>query len=70
MSSAPVAGRDAGELLDQRPQALGDRDAPGVDPDERELRDVGMALDDLVGDAAKRALEVVLAQQHALGLGG
>ena len=64
MSSAPVGTRDAGELLDQRGQPLGEGDAAGVDPDQGEAIDVGVLLDDLVRDAAQRALQIGLVEQH------
>ena len=40
----------AGELGDQAPQPLGERDAARVDADERDGVEIGIALDDLVGD--------------------
>jgi hypothetical protein len=51
-----LAKRDLGraQLLDALAQPLRERDATRVDPDERELREVGVALDDLVRDARQR----------------
>ena len=57
----------AGELPDQRSQPLGDGDAPRVDADEGDLLEVGVALDDLVGDAMERAVERLRVEQYALG---
>ena len=51
----PERDLDVGELLDQRAQALGDGDAARVDADEGYLLEVGVALDDLVGDAMQGA---------------
>ena len=54
-------------LLDQRGEPLCERDAAGVDADEREPAEVVVALDDLVRDPRERALEALcpgdLAQQ-------
>ena len=50
-------------LLDQRGEPLGDRDAAGVDADQREPAEVVVALDDLVRDARERALEALRVQQ-------
>ena len=65
------AGRDARArvLLDQVAQPLGQGRAPGVDADEPERGEVGMLLDDLMGDPAEGALERFLVEQHALGRG-
>ncbi len=57
-------------LGDQGAQALGQRDAAGVDPDERDLGKVGVALDDLVGDALEGAGERIRVEQCLLGLSG
>src|SRR5581483_6180889 len=46
---------DAGALLDHRADALGERDAAGVDPYECDRVEVVVVLDDLVRDAAERA---------------
>ncbi len=53
MSTAPRAGVDAGALLDQAREPLRERDAAGLDPDEREVVKRRVALDDLVGDSRK-----------------
>ena len=50
---------DAAELLDQPAQPLRERDAARVDADERDRVEVGVRLDDLVGDAVKGALQRV-----------
>ena len=50
-------------LLDQAGQPLGDRDAAGVNPDQREPAEVVVALDDLVRDPRERALEAFGVQQ-------
>src|SRR5919206_391088 len=63
-------GRDAGALLDQPPQALRERHAAGVDADERDLVEVGVPLDDLVGDPGERAAEGVLVQEQLPGGAG
>jgi len=42
------------KLADPAPQPLGERHAAGVDADERDLREVGIALDDLVRDPRQR----------------
>ena len=44
---------------DQAAQAVRERDAARVDADERDRVEVGVRLDDLVGDAVKGALERV-----------
>ena len=47
----------ARELGDPPAQALGDRDATRVDPDQRDVLELGVALDDLVRDPRQRALD-------------
>jgi hypothetical protein len=42
------------QLLDPPSQALRERDATGVDPDQRDPREVGVPLDDLVRDPRQR----------------
>jgi hypothetical protein len=44
----------AAQLLDPPAQALRERDAARVDPDEGDLREVGVALDELVRDPRQR----------------
>ena len=51
---------DAAELLDQPAEAVGERDAARVDADERDAVEVGVRLDDLVGDPVKGALRARL----------
>ncbi len=46
--------RLAGALLDQSRQSLRERDAARLDADERDLVELRVRLDDLVGDAGKR----------------
>ena len=50
-------------LLDQAREPLGDRDAAGVDPDEGDVAEIVVALDDLVRDPRERALEAFGVQQ-------
>ena len=54
-----LAERDlgAGELADPPAQALRERHAARVDADERDPRQVGVALDDLVRDPGERLLD-------------
>jgi hypothetical protein len=59
----------AGELLDPLSQALGQRDAAGVDPDEGDAPEVGVPLDDLVGDPRQRLRDRVGVEQRARGRG-
>ena len=60
MSSGPEVDLDAAELLDQPAQAVRERDAARVDADERDRVELGVRLDDLVGDAVKGALRARL----------
>ena len=50
-------------LLDQRRQALGERDAARVDADECEPAEVVVSLDDLVRDTGERAAESLGVEQ-------
>ena len=50
-------------LLDQRREPLGERDAAGVDADERQPAEVVVALDDLVRDPGEGALEALGVEQ-------
>ena len=43
-----------GEVGDPTPEALREGDTAGVDPDQREARQVGVALDELVRDPGQR----------------
>ena len=54
---------DAAELLDQAAEAVRERDAARVDADERDRVEVGVRLDDLVGDAVKGALERICVEE-------
>ena len=49
----------AAELLDQPTQPLRERDPAGVDADERDRAEIGVRLDDLVGDPVKGPLQRV-----------
>jgi hypothetical protein len=54
-----LAERDlgAGELADPPAQPLRERHAAGVDADQRDPRQIGVALDDLVRDPDERPLD-------------
>jgi hypothetical protein len=56
-------GRFAGALVDEAAQALRERDAAGLDPDERNLRQVAVRLDDLVRDARESAAESFVVEE-------
>jgi hypothetical protein len=58
-----------GELGDAPPEPLGNRDAAGVDADEGDALELGIALDDLVCDPCQRALDR-LGIENGLGLRG
>jgi hypothetical protein len=47
----------AGEIGDPAPQPVGERNAAGVDPNERDGVEIRIALDDLVGDPGKRPVQ-------------
>ncbi len=55
---------DARELRDQPPQPLCQWDAAGVDPDEGDVLEVGVPLDDLVRDADEGAPERFAVEQN------
>ena len=57
----------AGELGDQVPQSLRERDASRVDADERDSVEVGVALDDLVGDPRQAALDRLAVEENLVG---
>ena len=65
MSSWPRSSSSAGALVDQAPQALGERHAAGVDADERDGVEVVVALDDLVRDPRERPLDRFAVEQQA-----
>jgi hypothetical protein len=65
----PEIDLDAAELLDQAAEAVRERDAACVDADERDVLELGIRLDDLVGDAVKRATERVCVEKDPLGGG-
>ena len=53
-------------LGDEGADALGDRHAAGVDPDERDRLEVVVALDDLVRDPGKSPADRLLVEQDPL----
>jgi hypothetical protein len=59
-----------GALLDQPAEALRERDAARVDPDERGGAEVVVPLDDLVRDARERALDACGIEQDPAGRDG
>jgi hypothetical protein len=59
-----------GELVDQPPKAMRDRDAARVDADERRTLELGIPLDDLVGDSNERATKGLSVQQNLPRLHG
>ena len=59
--------RLAAEVLDQAPQPLGERHPARVDADERDVRDLVVALDDLVGDPRERPRDRLLVEEQLLG---
>ena len=56
---------DAAPLLDECPQALGDRSSAGVDPDEHDRPEILIAFDELVRHPSKRARQPFGVEQHA-----
>src|SRR6266511_1236527 len=60
---------DSGELLDQRAQPVREWDAARVDADQRDRLEVGVALDDLMGDAVERAFQRLRVEENSLGRG-
>src|SRR5919204_3339515 len=62
--------RNARALLDQPAEPLRKRHAAGVDADERDLFEVLVALDDLVGDPGEGAPEALCVEQDLAGLQG
>jgi hypothetical protein len=59
----------AGELVDAAAEALRERDAAGVDADQRDPLEVGVALGDLVRDPGQRARDG-LGVENGLRCGG
>jgi hypothetical protein len=57
-------GRFAGALLDEPAQALCERDTPGLDADERDPREVGVGLDDLVCDPRERPAKAFVVEEE------
>jgi hypothetical protein len=53
------------QLLDARAQPLRERDAAGVDADERDAPEVGVPLDDLVRDPRQRLADRVGIEERA-----
>src|SRR5436305_7154448 len=66
-----LAERDfaAREVGDPPAQALGERDAAGMDPDEGDRIEIGVALDDLVRNPGERPVDVVAVEKDRLALG-
>src|SRR5262249_10524565 len=56
---------DLRALCDETAQALGQRHASGVDPDEGDRGEIVVPLDDLVGDARERTLDRFAVQQDS-----
>src|SRR5580765_2684468 len=59
--------RGAGAFLDESPQALSDRNASRLDPDESDARKVRVGLDDLVCDPREGAAERIGVEQNSSG---
>ena len=59
-----------GELLDQPPEALGDRYAPRLDADEGDAVEIRVALDDLMRDADESATQRFTVEQQLSRLFG
>src|SRR5712692_3921760 len=59
----------AREVLDQATEALGERHPARVDADERDLVELGVALDDLVRNAVERPVERLGVEEHPLADG-
>ena len=59
MSRAPTGSRDALVLRDRVGDAAGERHAAALDADERQTLGAGLLLDDLVGDADRRAADLL-----------
>ena len=64
MSIVPRSTVDAAELLDQPAQAVRERDAAGMDADQCDAAEIGVALDDLVSDPLKGAPERVCVEKN------
>ena len=58
---------DARGLRDAPAQAMRQGHAAGVDPNEAQLVEVGLLLDDLVADARERSAELLGVEEHAAG---
>jgi hypothetical protein len=61
--------RIARALLDEPAEALRERDAARLDPDERDPVDVWVALDDLVGDPGEGPGQRLCVEEDLLGGG-
>ena len=55
--------RFAGAFGDEAPQPVRERDAPGLDADERDPSEVGIPLDDLVRDPRERPPEGLVVEE-------
>ena len=69
MSIVPEVDLDAAELLDQPAKAMCERDAARVDADECDALELGVRLDDLVGDPMEGALAALLRRGAPVGSG-
>jgi hypothetical protein len=58
------------EVGDPPPEPLRKRHAPGMDPDEGDAGEIGIALDDLVSDPAQRPVERFCLEQKLCRLFG
>ena len=63
MSTAPSSTVTPGLVGDECPEPARERDAAGVDADERERVEFGVALDELVRDAGERPFERARVEQ-------
>src|SRR5262249_3676013 len=61
--------RDSGAFLDHAREPPRERDAPRLDSDQRDLVELGVALDDLVGDSGKGPSQPV-GVEESLALSG
>src|SRR3954451_11273793 len=60
---APDCHLDPAEVRDQPPEPLGERNAPRLNADESDTREVAVALDDLVSDAGDGPVERLRVQE-------
>ena len=57
------------EVGDPPSQTLGERDAARMDADQRDLVELGVPFDDLVGDPGERPVDGLAVEQNRLALG-